>query len=64
MFTIFIDQVLTKKNVGKNSEYTPYTVNKSTMGKLPKKNKIREKTSLPCGMFDKNQNFVFGCRHL
>ena len=33
-------------------------------GKLPKKNKIREKKSLPCGMFDKNQNFVFGCRHL
>ena len=37
MFTIFIDQVLTKKNVGKNSEYTPYTVNKSTMGEATKK---------------------------
>ena len=48
MFTIFIDQVLTKKNVGKNSEYTPYTVTKNTMGEATKKRKMREKKSLPC----------------
>ena len=39
MLTIFIDQVLTKKNKGKNSEYTAYTVNKYTMGEAKKKKK-------------------------
>ena len=47
MITIFIDQVLTKKNKGKNSEYTAYTVNKNTMGEAKKKKKMREKNHSP-----------------